>query len=156
MKLLFFESYLETIKKGIDTKMFQSLWAEIEGRKVDITESGRFSCALFVSGVLMWFGLIKERHATVKGTIEDMIKSGWYEIKKPKIGCILRWEAVKSDGSLNEHLGFYVGGGMAISNDKKKGTPVKHHWTYGEKNGLPKRKIINIYWHPKLDSKYFV
>jgi len=96
------------------------------------------------------FGLIKMPHATVNGTIKDLKKSGWKQIKKPKIGSVLTWEEMKLNGSINKHIGFYIGNGKAISNNYKSGTPIIHHWTFGRKNGKPIRKIEAIFWNKKL------
>ena len=49
------------------------------------------------------------------------------------------------DDEEHKHIGFYDGNNEAISNDSKSGTPQKHHWTYGEKDGKPVRKIIAVY-----------
>jgi hypothetical protein len=153
VKIILLDSYLETIKKSIGAELFQTLWAEVNGRKRDILQKGEKSCAVFVSGILLWFGLISSRHATVKGTVADMKQAGWKKIAKPKIGSVLHWEAEESNGSVNEHLGFYVGHKQAISTSRTRRVPVLHHWTYGQIKGKPKRKIIAIYWHPKLNRQ---
>jgi len=81
---LFFDSYLSFVEKSVGSKMFQTLWAEVDGKKKDITQRGKLSCATFVSFVLLSFGLIKEKHATVNGTVRDMENSGWRKIRKPR------------------------------------------------------------------------
>lgn len=126
--------------------MFQTVWAEVGGKKKDILAGGELACASFVSGVLLWSGLIKEKHATVTGTLKDMRRSGWKKIKKPREGCILRWEKREENGG-HEHLGFYMGTTIAISNSKTAKVPVEHHWTY---RGT--RKIVAMYWHPRLNK----
>jgi hypothetical protein len=155
VKLLFFDSYIDTIKNSVGSKIFQTLWAELDGKKKDITNKGNLSCAVFVSAILLWFGLIKEKHATVDSTIKDMKEFKWKRIKKPRIGSILVWEDLEFDDGPHSHLGFYIGENQAISNSLKLKTPAKHHWTYGTKNKQPKRKVIAIYWHPRLNDKYF-
>jgi len=147
MKLLFFDSYLSTIRNSVGTKSYQTLWAETETGKKDIIENGRLACALFVSGVLKEFNLIKERHATVSGTLKDMQNSGWYPIKEPKEGCVIHWDAEDNSPENTEHLGFFVGGGKAISNDRKAKTPQEHNWDY--------RRVLGAYWNSKLENKYF-
>ena len=81
-----------------------------------------------------------------------MEDSGWYKIDEPKIGAILHWESVHRRGTANDHIGFYTGDEKAICNDPDEGVPVVRHYTYGEKDDKPVRKIKAIYWHPKLDE----
>jgi hypothetical protein len=145
--ILFFDSYFSAIKNSVGTKMFRNLFLNVNGKKSDVLKNGDLSCAYFVSSILYLFGLIKEKHATVDGTLMDMEKSGWREIKKPEIGSVILWETQKK----HEHLGFYLGEKSAISHRPEKRFPIKHHWTYGtDKNGNPKRKIIAFYWNKKL------
>lgn len=152
---LFFDTYIEAIKNSVGTRTYQTFWAEVNGKKTDITDKGRKSCAVFVSNLLLTFGLIQKGHATVAGSIEDMLASGWRNISKPRIGCVLHWEKTRRNGEENEHIGFYIGDKKAISNSAVERVPVEHHWTYGEKNGAPKVRIIGMYWHPKLNKTYF-
>lgn len=153
VKILQFDSYIATIKNSVGSKTFNSLWADVDGKREDILDDGRKSCGCFVSGILLWFGLAKERHATALGTVRDMKESGWHEIQEQKIGAVLQWEKMEGSGEINEHIGFYMGDKTAISTSKEERSPIEHHWTYGEENGKPKRKIIAIYWHPKLDTR---
>jgi hypothetical protein len=147
MKLALFDSYLSAIKNSVGTKMFRNFFLEANGKKIDILKNGKVSCASFVSSILYLFKLIGDSHATIDSTLKDMEKSGWKEIKKPKIGCVILWENQKG----HRHLGFYLGGKSTISHRPEKRTPVKHHWTYGvDKNGNPKRKIIAFFWNDKL------
>ena len=150
IKFVLFDTYIATIKKSVGAKMFQNAYALVSGKKVDVAGGGVDSCAVFASSVLVMFGLIKKRHATVSGTMKDMEKSGWIEIKKPKMGAILIWGPWEE--SSHWHIGFYTKNKKAISNDWKKRTPSQHHWTYGTKNGRPKRPIKSIWWHKSLDN----
>jgi hypothetical protein len=152
IKILLVDSYLAAIKNSLGSKIFNNLWAEVDGVKQDILGDGRKSCGYFTSGILLWFGLIKERHATVSGTLKDMKNFGWEEISEPKIGSVLHWDKELGNGEFNEHIGFYMGENLAISTSAKEHMPVEHHWTYGEELGLPKRKVIAIYWHPRLNN----
>ncbi len=155
IELLIYDSYLKMIKNSVGTKMFRNLYLEINGKKIDSTKNGYFSCAFFVSNILKMWGLISEGHANVPSTIKDMLKNGWKKIPKNKAkpGDVIVWEKVKgSDNSYyypseHYHNGFYIGSKKAISNDNKKGMPVSHNWDY---NG--KRKIVAIYTHPKLKA----
>ena len=150
MKLLFFKTYLKTIKNSLESKIFQDIWAEKDNQELNIVEEGNKSCGIHVSGILKWFDLIEANHATVKGTIADMKKSDWEEIDDPKVGCVIYWEAREGNGSVNEHLGFYIGDGKAISNSSIEKVPKEHSYNYNNS-----RKILNLYWHPKLDNKYY-
>ena len=150
INILTFDSYIATIQNSIGSKSFQTLWAEVHGAQQDILGGGQYSCGVFVSGILIWFDLIQERHATVLGTVRGMKASGWEEIKEPKVGCVLHWERQSQNGSANEHLGFYMGHETAISNSGTDRVPVEHHFTYGATNGIPNRSILAMYWHPSL------
>ncbi len=132
--------------------LFKNLYANVDGQTMDILENGRLACASFVSGVLRLFNLVSETHATVDGTVRDMIESGWQPVDQPKIGTVLVWEKKASeDGSFHKHIGFYIDTDAAISNNTDSGQPVRHHWTYGEKDDQPVRKIEKILWHNKLN-----
>ncbi len=148
IKPLLFKNYLALIKNSLGSRMWRNAYAQIGRVKKDILKNGKFSCAYFVSSILVICKLIKEIHVTVEGTLRDMENSGWFQIKKLKKGAILVWEELKG----HKHLGFYFGNKKAISNNSHyKKTPVIHHYTFGLKNRKPKRKIIAIYWHKKLN-----
>lgn len=140
---------LENSIKGGDNYFFKNLYAKNDhGEEVDILEDGKNSCAVFVSWILLALGLTKTGHATVEGTVKDLLQSGWYEINELKPGAVLLWEKAvgKYDGLLHSHIGFYVGNNEAISNDSQgRGFPWKHPFDY---NGT--RKVEKIYWHPDL------
>ncbi len=141
------ESILAFVKNSVGSDMFRNLYAEVNGEKKDILEDGRISCAAFVSAILLQFGLIKKGHTIINGTIGDMEDSGWTKIDKPKEGCVLLWEPMEIDGSVNKHIGFYINNDQAISNSFEKRTPQIHHWTYNNK-----RKITAMYWHDRLND----
>ena len=146
------KNFLQTIENAVGTYMFRNLWANVDGVDKDILEDGDLSCAQFVSGVLYLNGLIKERHATVEGTVRDIEGFGWKKIKEPKIGSILVWEAMEyPDGSKHGHIGFYVGDQKAISNSPKEKSPQYHRWTYARENESDYRRVSSIYWNTLLD-----
>lgn len=150
MKFLLKESYLKAIENGVGSKLFRNLYFEIKDKKTDILKNGRLSCAVFVSWILKNFDLTKGGHATVDGTIKDLKKSGWRKIKKTKTGAVIIWEEKNYSYGPHKHIGFFIGNNKAISNSYKLKTPVKHHWTFGVKNGKPVRKVEEIWWHSKL------
>lgn len=151
MKFLLKESYLKIIKNSLGSKIFRNLYFNINGKKTDILKNGDLSCAFFVSWILKNFELIKQTHATVNGTIKDMKKSGWHKIKKPKVGAVLVWEEKYFKNGKHKHIGFYIGNNKAISNSFKRKGPIIHHWTFGVKNGISKRKVEEIWWNKKLE-----
>ncbi len=113
-----------------------------------ILQDGYLSCAFFASSVMHNFKLIGAPHATVDGTLRDMLASGWLEVDpetEPREGSVIVWEAGSFDGApeLHKHIGFYVGNGEAISNYKTHGHPAKHPWQNG-------RKVEKVLWHPLL------
>ncbi len=144
IKILLRKSYLAMIQNSKGTKMFTNFYGENKGQIQDLTENGKLSCAYFVSSVLKIFGLIKGVHLTVKSTVKDLEKTGWYLIEKPKPGSVLLWEKKAQ----HFHVGFYLGKKLAISNISKTKKPSVHHWTYNNK-----RKVLAIYWHKKLDKE---
>ena len=129
--------------------MFQRLYVLENNKKKDIFKNGQLSCAYYLSSILKIFDLISQPHATVKSTINDMRQSGWQPTKKLKPGNVLVWEEKKfSDGTIHQHLGFYLGQDKAISHRLEKKMPVVHHFTYGQtEDNQPKRKIIQILTH---------
>jgi len=144
---------VENSINGGENYLFRNLYAEVDGREVDILEDGTNSCAVFVCIILLGLELIKRPHATVHATTRDLLESGWYEIKELRPGAVLIWE--KREGAMledkkipKEHIGFYVGNDEAISNDSKgTGFPWRHSVTYDDT-----RKIDKILWHPELDN----
>ena len=147
IKLLVFDSYLKMIKNSVGTKMFRNLYLEINGKKIDAIRDGNFSCAFFVSNILLIWGLISEGHANVPSITKDMIKNGWKKISKEDIkpGDVIIWEKrLGTDGKMHYHNGFYIGNKKAISTDDKKRTPIIHKWDY--------KKIIAVYRYSKFIS----
>lgn len=144
---------VENSVKGGDNYLFRNLYADEDGKEIDILENGQNSCAVFVSWILLALELIKHPHATVYGIEKDLLASGWFETKELKPGAVLIWEK-RSGAMLNnqkipkKHMGFYVGNDEAVSNDSKgRGFSHKHHVTYNDT-----RKIEKIFWHPDLDN----
>ncbi len=160
VKIILNESYIKAIKNSVGSNLFRNLFARVNGEKKDILEDGTLSCAIYTSSILYLFKLITGTHATVKGTVADLEKSGWTKTKKPREGAILVWEAQElGSGEAHKHIGFYINENKAISNSFKKRRPILHHWTFGIKNGLPAgkagrpvRKVEQIFWNKKLDK----
>jgi len=152
MKILLKKNYFRVIENSEGSKMFRDYFACYDGRTKNLTEGGELSCAFFVSSILYLFGLIKNIHLGVIketedinpiGLLEDMEKSGWFEISRPKKGCVLLWEKIDD----HFHVGFFLGNKKAISTSSKKRKVVIHNYRF---NG--KRKIEKIFWHKKLEK----
>ena len=142
-KILTYQNYLSMIKDCKGSKMFRRFYVLNNNKKRDILKNGQLSCARYVSSILKLFDLISETHATVNGTIKDMLNNNWKTTKKLVPGNILLWEEqIQSNGKAHQHIGFYLGKDKAISNSSKKGVPVIRHLTYRNK-----RKVIKIFTH---------
>lgn len=160
VEILIFDSYFQAIQNSKGSNLFRNLFAEVDGQRMDICKDGGLSCPVFVSSILILYGLAqgppRGPHANVMSVVKNMEDSGWYKIKRPRRGAVLVWEAKDTKDPSGDvypshlHLGFYVGEDKAISNSSKVGQPIEHHWTYGTKDGKPIRKVIAIYWHDKL------
>jgi len=149
LKILTYQNYLQTIKASQGSRMFQRLYVLENNKKKDVLKNGELSCAYYVSSILKIFDLISQPHATIRSTIRDMRQNGWRPTKKLKSGNILVWQEKKfADGTIHQHLGFYLDQDKAISHRPEKKMPIIHHFTYGRtKIGQPKRKIIQILTH---------
>lgn len=155
VKLLKKKNYLAMIENAAkgENWMFRNLYAEVDGQEKDILEDGRLSCAVVLTSIIYLNRLTDDLSSTVDSAVRKLLASGWYETDELKPGAVLVWEkkAVQpphGDGKLHSHIGFYVGGEMAVSNSSfNSGVPIKHHYTYNDT-----RKIEKILWHPELDD----
>lgn len=147
-----FETYLSVVKGNVGSSAYSHLWARIGGKKKDIVDGGRLSCAFFVSFVLRAYGFTNSLRASVPGMVKELEASGWQKTKKFLPGSVLVWEDKldKRSGERHSHVGFYIGKNRAISNDGDKGVIKEHHFTYGKRKGLPIRKVVAIYWKPEI------
>lgn len=148
VEILKHDTYIALIQNSLGTKLFQNMYAKVNGKKQDIVGGGDLSCALYVSSLLVLAGFMKKIHTTVVGTEKDLATLGWKKTKKPKYGDILVWEAWEKSGG-HAHIGFYAGTDQAISNSAEKRVPIVHHMYFRLKNGKPARKITAIYAVPK-------
>ena len=147
VKPLIFNTYIAVIKNSVGSALFKNYYAKVNGKKKDIMRQGELSCAFYASSVLVLFKLIKEVHGTVDSTTNDLKKSGWKAIKKPRLGSILVWEKLDFGGETHKHIGFYIGNNKAISNSYQLGYPFIHHWSFNNK-----RKVDFIFWNQKLSK----
>lgn len=142
-------SYLEAINDSIGSEAYRTLmWSVNGGEPRDILENGLLSCAFYVSSLLLDVGLIRAKHATVRGLVEDEFENGglgWYAIDDPQHGDIVVWgPARQKDGQIHRHVGFYIGPATAISHSDRARTPIEHSLRFGK----PPRAIEAFYTHP--------
>jgi len=140
------KTFLKLIRNSVGTRMFRNFYLGQQGEIFDATKNGELSCAFYVSSLLVIFQLIKNVHGTVEDTRKDLEASGWTEVNQPALGSVIIWGPAKDQG-LNEHIGFYIGRGKAISNSSTKKKIVEHDLTYDNT-----RKIIAIYSNPILSD----
>ena len=127
MKQLLKPTLLKMIEGSVGTKMFRNNLFEEEGKEVDILKNGNLSCAFYVSSIFYLLKMIGGVHATVAGTVSDLLASDWKIVSNPEAGDVIIWVA---DETGHKHIGFCVGEGKSISNDSKLGYPTEHHWTF--------------------------
>jgi Bacteriophage peptidoglycan hydrolase len=139
---LYFKSYLKVVNNSVGSNLFRNFYVQTDDRgEFDAFDDGENSCAFFVSAILVIFKKIQAMHGTVQSTIEDLNKSGWQLVNRPKAGDVLVWEAQQFDDGLKAHIGFYLGDNKAISTSWTKRTPVEHDIHFGKAN----RKITHIF-----------
>lgn len=144
-----FDTYISMVHNSIGSRTWQTVWADIDGVKTDVTEGGVKSCAFFVSSILKNFDFIKKTHATVGSTVKDLKESGWTSIGSPKSGAVVVYEGVEfDDGQSNEHIVICVSDTEAVSNSYIKKVPVIHAIDM-EFNGN-NRNITEILYNSKL------
>ncbi len=140
-KRLYFKTYIQVIHHSVGSHLFRNFYVKsLEKGEFDALNDGENSCAFFVSSILVIFKKLKGIHGTVESTVKDLIDSGWIEVKNPKVGDVLVWEAEQFDDGLKEHIGFSIGSGIAISTSRKEKSPVEHD----EHFGAIHRKITHI------------
>lgn len=138
-KYLVRESYLVFIKNSVGTRMFRNFFVlDEKNKKFDVLKNGQMSCAFFVSTVLKSFGLIRKPHFTVGRTVEDLLQS---KAKKVRIsdlkpGDVLVYESISGKSGNHNHIGFYLGNNLAVSNSEFKKMVVKHHYKFKGKRQI--------------------
>ena len=144
-------NYLALIKNSCGSRMFRNLyWLDENGIESDILENGNLGCGFFVSAILKLSGRIPALHATVKGTVKEMMVCGWQEVEMSggcdgmKEGDVLVWGALA--GGIHDHIGFYIGEKMAISNSSENGMPIRHDYDF---SGLRKVEKV-LRWREDL------
>lgn len=146
------DTYLSMVENSVGSKVWQNVWADVDGVKTDVTQGGIKSCAFFVSSILKNFDFIKKTHATVNSTVKDLKESGWKSIAKPKTGAVIVYEAIEfDDGQSNEHIAIFISSKQAISNSYTQKVPVIHdvEMVFDDKP----RKITDILFNDSVNTK---
>jgi len=130
------ETYETAIQNSVGTSLFNSLFVRKRdtGEIIDITENGEYSCAFFVSNILVLAGLLKKAHATVSG-LERKIKDDhlWKKINPAhsNLGDVIIWDKIThSDGLEHAHCGFVLDAQDAMSTSDRKKMVIKHPMGY--------------------------
>ncbi len=146
------KTLLYRIEASLGSTIFRSVFATVDDKEKDLTRDGQASCAVYVSGLLVWAEKSERMRATVASLEQGLKECGWVQTNERIPGAVVIWEATKqADGELHEHAGFIVSETEAVSHSDKELAPVKHHITYGETNtGEPQRVIKCIYRHQDL------
>ena len=138
------------VNKSVGTSMFQNLFIlDKYNESKDIMKNGELSCARYVSSLLLLTSpdLITRVRATVSGLEKDLRLKEWYVTGQPLIGSIAFWEPLRG----NRHVGFYIGGGRAISNSTSEGIPKNHSLHFEDEEGFH-RKVGKFYFHSILKN----
>ena len=153
-----YDSYFAMIENSVGTRMFRNLWANVDGKRVDILENGVLSCAKFVSSLLYMNKLIDDVHANTASTVETMKRNGWIELETDDLrpGAVIVWKARPyPDGSWVPHIGFVLGEHGVVSTSPVKGEVVQHEIDYlKSRDDIQdgRREVESLWWHPDLDA----
>lgn len=156
-RFLLRKSLVTMARKSAGSRADQNLFFEIDGREVDVLRNGDLSCAVVLSKLLHFFGIVQEPHTFVTGLLKDMVeKSDWRQdfTPDPKEGSVVVWDLKRGkSGELHRHIGLHLGNGEAFSNDDETLVPQIHHETFGvTEDGEPVRHIVETYRHPRLNE----
>jgi hypothetical protein len=130
IKPLTFENYLTMIRASVGAKLWRNLYFQVGRQRKDILKNGELSCAFYVSSILTVFGFIGAIHATVDGTIMDLVAHGWKKTNRPMIGDVIVWAPRITKNDTHPHLGFYIGNGTAINHNDEGKVPMRHPISY--------------------------
>ena len=129
--------------------MFKNFYAKTPSRgQFDAFNDGEYSCAFFVSAILLIFKKVEAFHGLVEHTVDDLKKSGWQAVDEPQPGDVIVWEPIDFPEGPVPHIGFAMGHGRAVSTSWAQKCVIEHDINFGEDN----RKIEVIYrysdWEP--------
>ncbi|MCA9356668.1 hypothetical protein H6784_03160 [Candidatus Nomurabacteria bacterium] len=130
------ESFLIIIENSIGSKMFNSMFVRLKdsGAVTDILNDGEFSCAFYVSSVLMLLRVIEKPRATVLKLKEVIVNdSNWQTVEVDTIepGDVIFYVKTKfKDGTSNAHVGLALSKGEVVSTDHRVKKVAKHPVDY--------------------------
>lgn len=118
------------IENSVGTKMFNSLYAEVDGEKKDILEDGNLSCACFVSSVMYLFEMIdmqRARTESLKKFLDESPNFVKVDCSDAEPGDIAIYGEVEyPNGRLFPHSGFVKDANTVVSTNYKKKAVDKH------------------------------
>ncbi len=147
------ETLLQMVFASVGSEMFQNSYFVAGGKRKDLCQNGKFSCAFYVSSILKIFDLIETLHTTIDGLEKDLFSSDWRVFTDTfcfQDGDIIIWEVDKKIGN-HRHAGFYIGDFMCVSNSSDKGRIIRHGLE--GPNLSRQRRIEKIYRHPKMSDR---
>lgn len=155
---LLLETYLAMIDASVGTPLFRTFMAKVNGKRTNIVREGRVSCSFYTASILKLFNLVQEVQVTINRLKRDMRDSGWYEIPRPRVGCVVFWLPKPADSArlkkdagvyqpLVSHCGFYVGKGDAVHNDGNRTMSP-------QRMPLKYRPVESYWWHDALDKDF--
>lgn len=144
------ETYLRMIENSVGSMQYRNLFVRFKdsGAVKDVLNNGEYSCAFFVSSVLVLAGLMDTPHATVNTVVRLLEAGGWKRVDgAPEPGDVLSWEPkLQPDGTAHGHVGFAVGNREAVSTDSRTGLVARHHETFGVGSaGAPTRPLVAVF-----------
>ncbi len=159
---------LHLIRESVGNKMFISLPVVRSGGDVeDLLGEGRYACQWYVSSILTLAGLYAVPMGTwVKHAERDLLASGWKKSSSSQPGPadVIIWNLYQSADDVregrpgNEHIGFYVGDGQAVSTARvnpddpaTERVPCQHHYLFGDRSDGP-RSLKSVWSHPALNG----
>jgi hypothetical protein len=139
---LYFKTYIQMVRNSVGSAMFKNWYVYSPERgEFDAMKDGEDSCAFYVSGLLKIFNKVTSIHGLVSSVAKDLEESGWQKVNKPKEGDVLIWEPLEYNGRMQNHIGFYIGNGKAVSTSWIKKNVVEHEQNFGGQQ----RKIEQIF-----------
>ncbi len=126
------KTYIKSIENSVGSRIFNSLYVHYKdtGKTVDILNDGEYSCAFFVSSILLIAGLMDKPHATVKSLKDIIGKSDkWNAVENSDIqpGDVVFYEKLKfENGTENAHVGFALDKSNAVSTSYETKVVAKH------------------------------
>jgi hypothetical protein len=146
------ETLIKMLENSVGSRLFNSLFVLFKDKNAvkDILNDGEFSCAFFISSILVLGGYVPKPVATVVSLQKKLEEQGWQrilDVKEAAPGDIIFWEKIKfEDGSENAHVGFVLNDSEAVSTDYKQKCVVRHPLAKAESTG--ERKVEAIFRLP--------